>query len=179
MYFPPVKIMYFPLVLALIIWCLHAGQTDSINPLPAKETFEAMPSTTTYTRFSLGRPPKKHKYLEFLYDVTEDFKNKSPKTGAFRGSCDEKVNTKVQNTVMHAAYSKLHNNSNTEAATSRQRCQNAAVELCNYTHPYMHVNQTGFAPRWLLKSLDNEPLPQQLDLACYASHYGCCMNAAD
>lgn len=112
---------------------------------------------------------KEQRYLSFLSNVNENFKSKAPKIGAFRGSCDDKINTQIQLKALHQEYSRIHGGNN-----GGDPCVSAAHYLCEFTHPNMYLSETQMAPKWLMKSLKNQPPPTHINLSCFASNYDCC-----
>jgi hypothetical protein len=112
---------------------------------------------------------KEQRYLTFLSNLNENFKSKAPKTGPFRGSCDDKINNAIQLKALHEEYSRLP-----KTNSHQDSCLAAANHLCEFTHPYMYLSETQMPPKWLMKSLKNLPLPTHVNLSCFASNYNCC-----
>lgn len=116
---------------------------------------------------------KEQRYLSFLGNVNENFKSKSPKTGPFRGSCDDKINTMIQLKALNEEYSRILSKS----AAHQDPCVAVSQYLCEFTHPNMYLSETQMAPKWLVKSLKNKPPPTHINLSCFATNYDCCKNA--
>ena len=124
---------------------------------------------------------KEQRYLSFLDNVNENFKSKSPKTGPFRGSCDDKINTMVQLKALNEEYSRsaqtlgtAQNIGTPQSGSHQDPCVSVSQYLCEFTHPNMYLSETQMAPKWLMKSLKNKPPPTHINLSCFATNYDCC-----
>jgi len=114
---------------------------------------------------------KEQCYLTFLDNLNDNFKSKSPKTGPFRGSCDDKINTLLQLTALDEEYSNLHKKTN---EFESDPCVAVSNYLCTFTHPNMFLSETSMPPKWLMSSLKNIPPPTHTNLQCFATNYNCC-----
>ena len=117
---------------------------------------------------------KEQRYLTFLGNLDKNFKSKSPKTGPFRGSCDDKINTLLQLTALDEEYSNLHKKTNT---FNSDPCVAVSNYLCEFTHPNMYLSETSMPPKWLMSSLKNIPPPTHTNLNCFATNYNCCKHS--
>lgn len=116
------------------------------------------------------------RYLTFLTDVNNSWKSKVPKTGPFRGSCDDKVNERIQNEALKEAYTKLDSLSLSQQF-SRDPCIAYANYLCEFTDPNMYIVNSLFPPRWLVKTYSSQALPKQTYLSCFNQNYDCCKSS--
>jgi hypothetical protein len=123
---------------------------------------------------------KDQRYLSFLSNVNENFKSKAPKTGAFRGSCDDRINTQIQLKALHEEYSRIQGTEHSRihgGNNGGDPCVSVANYLCEFTHPNMYLSETQMAPKWLMKSLKDVSPPTHINLSCFATNYDCCKNA--
>jgi len=118
---------------------------------------------------------KPQRYLTFLSDVNDSLKSKMPKTGSFRGSCDDKVNERIQNEALQDAYTKLDGGGVLKAQFSRDPCVIYASHLCEFTDPSLYLTESKtMAPRWLVNTYKDQALPTHVSLNCFNSNYDCC-----
>lgn len=130
-----------------------------------------------YTIYKLDKriALKPQRYLTFLSNVNDSLKSQMPKTAAFRGSCDDKVNERVQNESLKDAYTKLDTDGVLKAQFSRDPCIAYAHHLCQFTDPSLYLTETKtMAPRWLVNTYKNQELPTHVSLNCFNSNYNCC-----
>ncbi len=137
--------------------------TQNLNrdPLHYKELL--IPTTT-----------KQQRYLSFLSELNDNFKNKIPQTGPFRGTCNDKLNQVLQNESLKEVFNKQVKSNNLENEFKRDPCIAVSNHLCQFTDPKMYLSESQIPPRWLMKSLRDKPLPHHVDLSCFNRTYNCC-----
>jgi hypothetical protein len=147
----------------------HFTNQDSISTYPFSEQ---------YSGYLVDTNLKPQRYLKFLGDVNDSFRSKMPKQGPFRGSCDDKLNDKIQRLALKEAYTKLDGGGRLQAQFSRDPCVIYANYLCEFTDPGMYlVESKHMAPRWLVNTYNTQELPKQTSLSCFAVNYNCCKQA--
>lgn len=130
--------------------------------------------TNQYDKFIDNSPQKPQIYLDFLSDLNQNMKSKAPITGAFRGSCDDKVNQQFQNQALYESYSKL-NKDNLSEKFKRDPCIAYANYLCEFTDPALYLSENQyFPPRWLTKTYKDQRMPYYTNISCFNSNYNCC-----
>lgn len=117
---------------------------------------------------------KGQRYLSFLDDLNTDFKGRLPKTGPFRGTCDDKLNKAIEKLSLKAVFDKNIDERGLRADFKRDPCVAISNYLCEFTDPNMYLTESQMPPRWLMKSLKDAPLPMHVDIACYNKTYNCC-----
>uniref|UniRef100_A0A6C0H770 Uncharacterized protein n=1 Tax=viral metagenome TaxID=1070528 RepID=A0A6C0H770_9ZZZZ len=118
---------------------------------------------------------KPQRYLTFLSDVNDSLKSQMPRTGAYRGSCDDKLNERIQNEALTDAYTKLDGGGILKAQFARDPCFIYANHLCELTDPSLYLVESKImAPRWLVNTYKNQALPTHVSLNCFNSNYDCC-----
>lgn len=84
-----------------------------------------------------------------------------------RMSCIDKKKF-LDNKILKKAY----------GANASSDCFKIATEMCESTKPEMYkVEGHFFAPRDLIKTYKDTPLPTFTKLGCFDMHYGCCLQA--
>jgi hypothetical protein len=165
--------------------------------------FETVPK---YLEVS-GLDPNKQKYLQFLANINDKFKEYMPKTGSFRGSCDDKVNERIQKLVLEENFAKRETEykkqtdkkqtdkkqtdkkqtdrpyvykreqSRTKPAIS-YNCVGISNDLCETTDPYFYLlDSSYFPPPWTVASYKNIDYPKNTNLSCFNKTFDCCKSS--
>ena len=134
-----------------------------------------------------GLDPNKQKYLQFLGNINDKFKEYMPKTGTFRGSCDDKVNEAIQKRVLSEVFEKQNNDktkgfykkehSKTDPSKSYD-CVGISTNLCEAPNPYFYLSEsTHFPPPWTIATYKNVEYPKVTNLKCFNKNLDCCRSS--
>lgn len=134
-----------------------------------------------------GLDPNKQKYLQFLGNINDKFKEYMPKTGTFRGSCDDKVNEAVQKRVLAEVFEKQNDDkskgfykreqSKTDPSKSYD-CVGISTNLCEAPNPYFYLSEsTHFPPPWTIATYKNIEYPKVTNLKCFNKNLDCCRSS--
>jgi hypothetical protein len=108
-----------------------------------------------------------------------------PKTGPFRGSCDDNLNQKIQKQVLGDIfdtmdkttkdiphYKKEH--SRTDPKRSYD-CVGMASHVCETTNPYFYLSESKhFPPPWTVATYKSLDYPTNTNLNCFNKNFDCC-----
>lgn len=140
-----------------------------------QETFTA----TKYQKYAVPDKSKlgEQRYLRYLSDINDKFQQEIPKTGPFKGSCDDTINKLAENKALRYAHDKMFNDRSKfgDNIFERDPCVTLANYVCEFTDPNMYLSETAnFPPRWTVKTLAKTPLPKHTNLNCFNSTLNCC-----
>jgi hypothetical protein len=159
----------------ITVWIILAFLIFFTFFLVKKEDYANTALITKYDDLTVSQDGlKEQRYLHFLSDVNDSVKEQMPKTGVFRGSCDDKVNIDIQKKVLNRAYMKVIKDNGLIKDFQKDVCVSAANYLCEMTDPTLYLSQSRMPPRWMMKSYRDVHLPKNTDLACFVSNYNCC-----
>lgn len=134
---------------------------------------------------------KKQRFLMYLDNINNEYKERMPKTDSvFQGTCDDKLNEKIQKETLKSVYSKMkpeedYKKYKLESSSKDVNggvtqgnsldCVGISSYLCEYTNPYLYLSESKyFPPQWLVKTYKDIPLPKNVDLNCYNKTNDCC-----
>jgi hypothetical protein len=134
-----------------------------------------------------GLDPNKQKYLQFLGNINDKFKEYMPKTGTFRGSCDDKVNETIQKRVLAEVFEKqdsdkgkgLYKREKSKIDPSKSYdCVGISSNLCETPNPYFYLSEsTHFPPPWTIATYKNVDYPKVTNLKCFNKNLDCCRSS--
>jgi hypothetical protein len=121
---------------------------------------------------------KRQKHLDFLGNLKNRFDELAPKTGGFRGSCDDKINAQLQKKVLNDVFTNLKQEKVHYKIDNKQKgidCVGIASDICEFTNPYFYLSQSlYFPPPWTVNSFKNIEYPKNVNLSCFNKNYDCC-----
>ena len=126
---------------------------------------------------------KKQRYLMYLDKLNDEYIEKMPKTDSvFKGTCDNKLNEKIQKEALKSVYSKIDDKDYKKYKLETEGTQGNTLDcvgissyLCEYTNPYLYLSESKyFPPQWLVKTYKDISLPTNVDLNCYNKTNDCC-----
>jgi len=134
-----------------------------------------------------GLDPNKQKYLQFLGNINDKFKEYMPKTGTFRGSCDDKVNQSIQKRVLAEVFEKQDSDKG-KGSYKREKskidpsksydCVGISSNLCESPNPYFYLSEsTHFPPPWTIATYKNVDYPKVTNLKCFNKNLDCCRSS--
>lgn len=170
-------VLFIFLLFVLLIKREHFTQLDNLD---IYENYDSLYNKNKYDKYDMSiiTKLKPQKYLTFLDDVNRSMKSKAPITGAFRGSCDDKVNQKFQKESLKEAYMKIEERDHVSDNFKRDPCIAYANELCEFIDPMLYLSESTYsAPRWLIKTYDTHSLPPHTELNCFNTNYTCCKSS--
>lgn len=134
-----------------------------------------------------GLDKNKQKYLQFLGDTNDKFKEYMPKTGTFRGSCDDKINEKIQKRILSEVFEKGGaDKSTTLYKTEHSRvdpnksydCVGISNNLCESVNPFFYLSDsTHFPPPWTVSTYKDIDYPKNTNLNCFSKTFDCCRSS--
>lgn len=134
-----------------------------------------------------GLDPNKQKYLQFLGNINDKFKEYMPKTGTFRGSCDDKVNEAVQKRILAEVFEKqdtdkskgLYKREHSKTNPSKSYdCVGISTNICETPNPYFYLSEsTHFPPPWIIATYKNVEYPKVTNLKCFNKNLDCCRSS--
>lgn len=134
-----------------------------------------------------GLDPNKQKYLQFLGNINDKFKEYMPKTGTFRGSCDDKVNEAIQKRVLDEVFEKqdadknkgLYKREKSKTDPSKSYdCVGISTNLCEAPNPYSYLSESShFPPPWTIATYKNIDYPKVTNLKCFNKNLDCCRSS--
>jgi hypothetical protein len=127
-----------------------------------------------YKQLLIPTTTKKQRYLSFLDNLNVRFKSNLPKTGPYRGTCDDKLNQTLQNKSLNDVFNSEIKNNDLEESFRKDPCVAVSNYLCEFTDPNMYLSESQMPPRWIMKSLKDQPLPSHVDIHCFNRIYNCC-----
>lgn len=134
-----------------------------------------------------GLDPNKQKYLQFLGNINDKFKEYMPKTGTFRGSCDDKVNEAIQKRVLGEIFEKQQSDKN-KPLYKREKskldpnksydCVGISTNICEAPNPYFYLSEsTHFPPPWTVATYKDVEYPKVTNLNCFNKNFDCCRSS--
>jgi hypothetical protein len=174
--------MYFLFVLVCLLYFIPNAKREMFNnyyiyKLDLEKTY--VPENL---KVSILKPQKQ---LDFLKSVKIRFDELSPKTGAFRGSCNDKINAQLQKKVLNDVFTNLKQEKvyyKTEFSKNNKQvgvdCVAVASDICEFTNPYFYLSQSlYFPPPWTVNSFKNIEYPKNINLSCFNKNYDCCKSS--
>lgn len=140
-----------------------------------------------------GLDPNKQKYLQFLGNINDKFKSAMPKTGAFRGSCDDKINEQIQKGILEDVFNKqdiefgkkqtdkpivYKKEKSKKNPIKSYDCVGVSNDLCETTNPYFYLSDSShFPPPWTVSTYKNMDYPKNTNLNCFNKTFDCCKSS--
>ena len=130
--------------------------------------------------------PRRQKYLQFLSTLNDKFKESMPKTGAYRGTCDDNLNEMIKNQVISDSFHELDKQESPDRRPYKREvsrtdknntldCVGMSNELCETTNPYFYlIDSKSFPPPWTLTSYKDVDYPKHTNLTCFNKNFSCC-----
>lgn len=144
---------------------------------PSVDNFDPL---AHYKQLLIPTTTREQRYLSFLNNLNTTFKSKMPQTGPFRGTCNDKINQEIQKqSLKEVFHNQLTDNKHLgiQDDFKRDPCIAVSSHLCQFTDPMMYLTESQMPPRWLMKSLKDQPLPAHVDMPCFNRTYNCCKNS--
>jgi hypothetical protein len=133
--------------------------------------------------------PKRQKYLQFLSRLNDKFKESMPKTGVFRGTCDDTINEKIKQQVISDSFQELDKEISPDRRPYKREvskkdktktldCVGMSNELCETTNPYFYlIDSPYFPPPWILPTYKDIDYPKNTNLTCFNKNFSCCKSS--
>lgn len=120
------------------------------------------------------------RYLSYLSDVNDAFQEAIPRTGPFKGTCDDTINKIAENKALKSAYDKMMSDKTkfNGELFEKDHCVTLANWVCEFTDPNMYLSESlYFPPRWIVPTLAKMKLPKSTSLSCFNTNLNCCRRA--
>jgi hypothetical protein len=120
------------------------------------------------------------RYLSYLSDVNDAFQQAIPKTGPFKGTCNDTINKIAENKALKSAYDKMMSDKTkfNGELFEKDHCVTLANWVCEFTDPNMYLSESlYFPPRWIVPTLAKMKLPKTTSLSCFNTNLNCCRRA--
>jgi hypothetical protein len=195
--------MYILLIILLVIFCIikskeHFVQEPQINftydyndigyRLDYNQDLKLKQDPSTNTLVVSNIDPKRQRYLQFLSNINDKFKEAMPKTGPFRGSCDDNLNEQTQKRVLSQVFEKMNTENKdfpryrTEHSKKDPKrgydCVGMASHVCEMTNPYFYLSESNyFPPPWTVKTYKSIDYPTHTNLSCFNKNFDCCKSS--